>query len=196
MHIVEGDSSTGFRVGGLPPVGVKPSYTNELTQYFGTFPIAGHQEEEISIFTSFEYLDPDDPFFFTRHINKPLGAESEVLQCVFHKPEKRAKKSSFASELQGYAVKVDKESIDNPEDAASGVPHKIGGVPFLRHYHPDARKASSDLLNSGYIHFLQWSGPVGKWDCKVKGKWAFPNYRFNLYLKQTKDSYEYRALLV
>jgi hypothetical protein len=196
MRIVEGNSIAGFRIGGYRPIGVQPRITSELTLYFGTFPIRGHREEELSIFTGLKYSSPNDPLFLTKHIYRCLGAEDEVLQCVFHDPSNRGNDSRFASELQPYAVGIGDESVLDPDDPRTGAPHRIGGMPFLRYEKPSVCKISDDLLGAGYVHLLQWSYPTGNWDCSVKGLWPFANYQFHLYLKETVKGYDYKALLV
>ena len=195
MHIADDVSRAGFRVGGLPPGGVTPTFVNELTQYFGTFPITDSRDQEMSIFCSFDYLDPESANFITRNIEKPLDAGSEVIECVFHNPSMRSENSDLASELHAYSVSVGAQSIDDPENETCGVPHKIGGIAFLRNSSARARKASSDLAEAGYIHVLQFGYP-GPRDCKVKGAWPFHNYRFHLYLRESGEHYEYKALLV
>lgn len=193
MHIAEGESETGLRIGGLPPAGVQPPEVNERTLYFGSFPISGRSELELSIFTSFHYLDYKHPDFFTYHTKKPLGADSRVLQCVFHEPAARASHSDIVSELQPYRVTHERERKGKAA-AGSGVPHMIGGSPF--YYPAVGMEESKALLRSGYLHFLQWNYPTGGWDCRVKGGWPFPNLRLNLYLKPVGESYEYQGLLV
>jgi len=193
MHIAEGDSTTGFRIGGAPPVGVCPKFVNEGTQYFGTFPISGDKAEEMSIFCSLNCDDPEDPCFVTRQINQALGPE--IIECVFHHPARRAIRSGFRSELQGYPVKFGKEAMQDPADPSAGPPHQIGGIPFLEYDHPRARKASADLLQMGYLYLMRWTFP-GSGDCLVKGEWPFHNFTFHLYLKITGQGYDCRALLV
>jgi len=196
MRIAEGANDRGFRIGGLPPKGVKPKTVLESTQYFGTFPITGPQGlEEMSLFVSFEYLDVEDPLFITEHIGRALGPESGAFECVFHAPAPRAGRSGLASELQGYAVSVEKESLDVPGAEGGGVPHKIGGIAPLEYERPSTRKLADDLLREGYVHLLQWSFP-GYGDCDVQGEWAFHNYTLHLYLKPEGGSYAWRALLV
>lgn len=192
MHIAEGDSSLGARIGGLPPAGIVPESPNERTQYFGTFPISEGTTEEMSIFCAFDYLDHKNPCFFTRNIHKAIGAE--LVQCLFHPAAARAEDAPFRSELQAYRVTVGPETRD-PEDPSTGVPHKIGGLPFLEYDHPSARGVSADLLADGYLHFLQWSTP-GVGDCRVKGNWPFPNLSFHLYLKPTEGGLDHKVLLV
>jgi len=192
MRILEGDSSSGFRIGGYRPVGVQPRVTSELTRYFGTFPIRGHREEELSIFTGFKYSDPDDRLFLTKHIHRPLGAEDEVVQCVFHNPSNRGNDPRFVSELQPYAVGIGDESVLDPDDPKSGAPHIIGGVPF---FYPKFRGISNGILKAGYCHLLLWNFPTGNWDCLVKGLWPFADYAFHLYIKQTENGYDYKGLL-
>lgn len=194
MHIAEGDSSLGFRIGGLPPLGIAPEFPNERTQYFGTFPIFDGELQEMSIFCSFDYRDPKDPCFITRNIHRAIG--SEVVQCLLHPAAERSKESPFPSELEAYRVMVGQETTE-PQDLGEGVPHKIGGLPFLEYDHPSARGVSADLLGDGYLHLLQWSFPSpGAGDCRVKGSWPFANYAFHLYLKVTEGGFDHRVLLV
>lgn len=196
MQIVESSSEVGFRIGGTPPVGVKPTFRNDLTHYFGTFPITGYRYAELSIFCSFNYLDPSDPSFITRHTRRVIGSDSRVVECVFCKPAKRTRHSSIASELQGYTIRVGGERIDSLEnDLSSNAAHKIGGIPFLSHEGTAIRRMSDGLLTSGYVHLLQWSYP-GPSDCDVIGEWPFHDYIFHLYVKQTEEGYDYKTMLV
>ncbi len=83
MNIAREDRTTGFRIGGLPPEAAKPSFVSAQTHYFGTFPITGEREEELSIFYSLNYLDVNDPAIITRNINRPLGRTQESLNVFF-----------------------------------------------------------------------------------------------------------------
>jgi hypothetical protein len=192
MHIVEGDASSGFRIGGVPPAGAKPEQANERTRYFGTFPISGGRDGELSIFTSFDYTNSASAVFVTRNINRPLDGNSEVIQCVFHKPSERGGDPRLASDLNDYSVAIGPELLDNIEDEKGGVPHKVGGIPFL---YPKYRDISDHLLDEGYCHLLQWAFP-GKGDCVVRGAWPFHNYMFHLYIKDCGHNYKYKALLL
>jgi hypothetical protein len=162
---------------------------------FGTFPITDDREQEMSIFYSFEYLDFESSYFFARHLYKPLGAKSKVIECVFHKPSKRATKSKIASELHAYSLSAGKESMNEPEYAAEGVSHKIGGIAYSCEQCARARDAAANLINTGYIHVLDFGYPDSA-DCNVKGEWPFHNYHFHLYLRKSGELYEYQALLV
>ncbi len=195
MHIASGDSAAGFRIGGAPPVGVTPEHPKEWTQYFGTFPISigNGKAQEMSIFCSFNYDDPDDPCFITDHIYKALVGD--VVQCVFHSPARRAKESQFRSELDAYRVEIGKDVADDFADESGGAPHQIGGVPFFQDEHPRVRKTSADLFEMGYLYALRWSFPGGG-DCAVRGNWPFHNYSFHVYLKMTDQGFDYRAMLV
>jgi hypothetical protein len=193
MHLVEGETEIGFRVGGNPPVGVKPKHASDLTQYFGTFPITTTTDFELSVFTAFDYLSWKSPDSPTVNANIPLGSDSRVLQCVFHEPARRAKSSAMRSEIQGYTVKIDKPiTTDLRSDPNRGVPHMIGGIPY---YYPKYAGVAGEILNSGYFHLLNWNSPTGKWDCGVKGNWPFPNLRFDLYLKVNGSDLDYQVLL-
>ena len=189
MRIVGGENSAGFRIGGLPPAGVRPKKVCESTHYFGTFPVADGPGEELSIFTSINCSDVNHPFFITNNINILLDQNSGIIECIFHKPSKRAEGPDFASELCGYAVSAGAEALSDPEKPAA--PHMIGGLPF---FYPKQR-AALDELDPGYVHLLQWCCP-GFGDCSVKGRWPFHDYRFNLYLKSSKDAYDFKAILV
>jgi hypothetical protein len=191
MQIAEGDSDTGFQIGGMPPVDVKPKLVTERTQYFGTFPISGIQDGELSIFCSFDYTDINSSFLITRHIHKPVDQSVEVIQCVFHPSSRQGKDSTLASDLNGYAVNVGPEALDI-EDEKGWVPHKIGGIAFL---YPKFKGISVRLQDAGYFHLLQWVFP-GKGDCAVKGEWPFADYHFHLFAKKSKGGYDYRTLLV
>lgn len=191
MHIGEGDGNTGFRIGGLPPIGLKPKLVSDLTQYFGTFPIFGDQDEELSIFVAFDYLNRDSPSFIANNLWKPLGEDVPVIQCAFHAHSKRSEDASLASEFNGCAVNIGPESMDSVENEPGESAHRIGGTPF---FYPKYAHIAAQLLSSGYVHVLQWGYP-GKGDCSVKGEWPFANYRFHLYLRQKKEGYEYKALL-
>jgi hypothetical protein len=131
MHIAEGGDNTGFRIGGMSPVGVKPGLITKRTQYFGTFPVSGSQDGELSVFCSFDYVNSKSPLFITRNIHKPIDGDSEVIQCVFHAPSRRGEDPRLASDLNGYAINVGPESLDDNEDGKGGVPHMIGGIPFF-----------------------------------------------------------------
>jgi hypothetical protein len=192
MHIVEGGESVGFRIGGMPPINVSPKRISERTHYFGTFPISGSRDVELSIFSSFDYVSFASPVFIGRHIHKLIDWDSEAIQCVFHEPAPRGDDPRLASELTGYGINVAPEFLDDIEDERSGVPHKIGGIPFL---YPKLRGISDGLLTAGYCHLLQWAFP-GKGDCLVKGPWPFADYMFHLYLRASKSGYDYKAILV
>jgi hypothetical protein len=191
MHIVEGGENAGFRIGGMSPISVYPERMTEQTHYFGTFPFSGDRDVELSIFCSFDY-NVASPLFITKHIHKPLDRDSDVIQCVFHQPSPRGNNPKLASEFEAYGVDVGPESVDEIEDERGGVPHKIGGIPFL---YPKFRGISDSLVNEGYCHLLQWAFPGGG-DCLVKGEWPFADYMFHLYLRAFKDGYDYKALLV
>jgi len=189
MQMVKGDNRSGFRIGGLPPVGVHPAFIHKLTRYFGTFPITGSEEVEMSIFTTFEDYDHDSPFYFSVFICALYRNDSKMFQCVFHKPSPRAKKSEIKSDLEGCVIEVGRESEDD-----EGSSHMIGGVHFFEHYHPKVRETSAALLGEGFIRLLQLSFP-GPQDTGVKGLWQFGNDALHLYIKETKGRYEYAALL-
>lgn len=115
-----------------------------------------------------------------------------MIQCVFHERAPRCKDTRLVSDLNGYGVSVGPELLDDPEDNKGGVPHKIGGIPCV---YPKFKTITDSFLNTGYFHLLQWAFP-GKGDCAVKGEWPFADYLFHLFLKETKDGYDYRVLLV
>jgi len=194
MNITEGGGSEGFRIGGMPPINVEPKRITQWTHYFGTFPISvdRDREMELSIFTSFDYIDVDSSLFITKHIHKPVDGDSEVIQCVFHAPSPRDNDPKWASELQAYGVKISSEILEDSEDQSRRVPHKIGGMPFL---YPKLSVISDGLFENGYFHLLQWAFP-GKGDCLVKGAWPFHDYIFHLYLRTSGGEYECKALLV
>ena len=192
MHIAEGGESVGFRIGGLPPVNVSPKRITERTHYFGTFPISGDRDVELSIFCSFDYGSFTSPIFITRHIHKLIDEDSEVIQCVFHEPSPRGDNPRLASELRAYGINVGPEVLDDVEGERGGVPHMVGGIPFL---YPKFKGMSDDILKAGYFHLLQWAFP-GKGDCLVEGAWPFADYRFHLFLRVSTSGYDYKALLV
>lgn len=65
MHIVGGGYVTEFRIGGIAPAGIEPKKITERTQYFGTFPISGSRDVDLSIFCSFDYVNAGSRFFIT-----------------------------------------------------------------------------------------------------------------------------------
>jgi hypothetical protein len=137
------------RIGGLPPTGVHPRFSDGLQKYFGTFGFL--EDKEISIFYS---LDPHG-FAESRDMishNNQILFESPLIHTVIHDRQLMAPK---ADDIPAFGMLVEDEIDDEPPHAAGS---KIGGSPFADN-EAALGNAFQQLLSSGFVQLLQLDTP-------------------------------------
>lgn len=194
LTIIAADSDTGFRIGGNPPEGVRPSMVNDCTRYFATIPLGSASGVELSLFSSFAD-DYEDPAWLDTNMCVLHSQKSSLVQFVVHSSARRAKRSRLKAEFGSHALRVEKERPDNQKTESNRmwIHHKIGGFPFFYHERPYVIADTNELLASGYLHLLQMASP-GFDDALPEGDWPLGNYMFHVFAKETARGITFRYI--
>lgn len=151
------DTQTGLRIGGAPPDETATQYRDEVTQYFGTFPVLTHPSNEFSIFHRIDSFG-DDPIRNAIVNNNQILKPSDLIWCVVHSVSRRGATVQNAFEARGLVMGDETHDLVSNEDPYEPemIPYtesKLGGNGFAeRHQVGDAIVA---LEADGYQHLLQ-----------------------------------------
>lgn len=174
------------RIGGEPPASIDVHSYDELTQYFGTFPIPNNSVYQFSLFHRFDLNGDDESLDVILHNNQILEPSS-LIWVAIHIPS--TKSSRFAGSHRAFSPCCLKFSDEIEEEFGSTSPcteNKMGGMAYAeRHQVVDAYRSMPHL---GYTHLLQIGqdglSPAGfPWDPGYLNVWSMdpldPNtYRF------------------
>ncbi len=190
--ILESDSKTGFRIGGVAPNGIKPTILNNHTRYLMTIPL--EKGKELSLFHSFNFDDDDSIMNPSESRCCIMSSEYTGIQFVIHTEQQRGKSTEYDSELSGHSITLLEEIENDSKDTEEcyGL-NKMGGWPFLDNGFLNCRESVSELLQENFIHFMQLSFP-SYLDYPVDGNWPFYEYTFHIFLKENKDGYDIRCI--
>ena len=170
-------NATGARIGGRPPVGVRPREIGRGAQYLLTFPHGGH---EISVF-----INGGQDAFMTPLIRNQgtwFRSGNGVVEAVVHAPARRSLRSSLESELSARALVIGPErpDVDETDPSYPLNDHKLGGVPCLHQNNLAYHDEVSRLHAVGFRQWLQLSFPSVK-DDPISGSWPFAECNFHLF---------------
>jgi hypothetical protein len=149
LHYIPDDQVMGARIGGTVPRGLESEASDDLVQYFGTFPVIACPEIEFSMFHRFDIFGDDATRDVLDHNNRILSP-FELLWVVVHGPSERGDMAARPFEARG--LTIDAESPDEVvDDDGTVMPYnesKLGGVCFLERYW--LQDAVSAIETDGY----------------------------------------------
>ena len=180
LSVRGGDSTTGPRLGGRPPVGVVPK--NKGLSYLITLPWS--EELEVSLF-----VDADADFIFSSAASVPSGPPHYEL--IRHEPRPRGESGAYDSELSEHPILIGDLVDDAGELDFDGVrqpysDHKIGGRPYFLQGEPELEDAVAALLADGFGHAIQLGFP-GSPGVDVRGTWPFGDGLFHVLVREVRD---------
>lgn len=154
LRYMPNDHPTGARIGGTVPRGLESEVTDDLVQYFGTFPITAIPSLEFSVFHRFDTDGADEARDIIEHNNSILTS-SNLLWVVVHGVSERG--SALARPFEARGIQVGPESPDETvDDDGTVMPHtesKLGGACFLDRGW--LRSEVDELEKAGYQQLLQ-----------------------------------------
>lgn len=185
LNIGRGDSTSGSRVGGRPPLGISPRLV-ATARYFATIGISNDPVQEISLFFP---LNGDVVAARSGQIHR------DGIEVVVH-GESRRDLHALATPLPEHPLIVQARTsdwiTDEEGEASIRAGHKVGGRPLLLHNEAAIEKALADLDANGYRHVLQFDFPVGGDDALFDGPWPFGDGMFHLFGRCTEGLWEWQ----
>src|SRR5689334_22000638 len=96
LNVIDGPSETGARLGGRPPVDVRPAFQDAFTQYFLTLPFSIEPVRELSIFICSDFSQ----------LLETCGTlhKEGLVQVVIHEESRRGEASSLSSNLSEHPL--------------------------------------------------------------------------------------------
>ena len=151
------DASTGARIGGAAPVELLSQFRDDVTQYFGTFPLLGEDSTEFTIFHRVDSFG-DDHVRNAIANNNQILTPSELLWCVVHPMSHRSTRIRNAFEARGIIVGDETDDLVSVEDETDPqlIPYtesKLGGACYVERY--QVGDDVHELENSGFQQLLQ-----------------------------------------
>jgi hypothetical protein len=134
------------RIGGEPPASIDVHSYDELTQYFGTFPIPNNLASQFSLFHRFDLNGDDESRDVILHNNRILEPSS-LIWVAIHTPS--TKSSRFAGSHRAFSqccLQFSDEIADGFGGTYPYTENKIGGIAYAeRHQVVDAYKSMQHL---------------------------------------------------
>jgi len=174
------ESSTGARIGGKAPEGIRPKTILPTTRYFCTIPF---DLSEASVFISL-----DDAVFDPMYRRKLL--EESCPLVVIHSQKPRGLGVEWSSEMLPNKLVFDNTLVDHRSEEDVVPRHKIGGYPC---WHDTSESLTSDalkLLDTGWLHFVQFGFPSRR-DSSIKADWPFGEDMFHIFVRERLNEIEY-----
>ena len=175
LVIVDGDSHSGSRLGGLPPLGITPGHVTPLTSYFFTIRIADEPGLEVSVFLSLDFDRMADGAGI-------IHTSGELFEVVTHGRSVRTAVSALISELTPHPLQHGipcKDVIDDDDTQIVRPHHKLGGYPSIQETGEGLPAAVAQAYEHGFFQVLQIDFP-GSGDGDVDGDWPFAGGTFHL----------------
>jgi hypothetical protein len=177
MMIKRKRSIRGGRIGGEPPVGIRPKELGRGAQYLLTVPFAGH---EISVFINGDRSSLATPVI--QNQGTWFRSGNGVVEAIAHAPAPRVESSSLESELSPRALVVGPEQadVDETDPRFPLDVMKLGGTPYFHQNTMESHEEVERLAAVGFSQWLQLSLPSAA-DDPIEGSWPFAECNFHLF---------------
>ncbi|MCE9533485.1 MAG: hypothetical protein K8T89_20520 [Planctomycetes bacterium] len=177
MHMAKGISLSGARLGGRPPLNVRPRVAS---RYFATIPLTDDDETELSVFVSFSSfsdLANDGAFRLVMNDHK--------VHVIIHGRSQRDLASTFSSDIKSeHSLAISpaiSDANDDPAEPLAG--HKIGGNPLIIVKRPILMTNLAAAISQGYRLYCQFDFAVSG-DDTWQGTWPFGQGLFQVFIKE------------
>lgn len=178
LRLVDEKNSDDGYLGGLPPVGISPTYAEKRLHYFATLPFAKNPPFYISIFV----VDLES-LMLVRGVVNSLGY---VDIQVHERANRSISHSAYDSTISPCSISVLPESNDwmmDDDGSQLVLPgHKIGGRPCLIRKNSDLLFSLDSLKDKEFFQVCQIDFP-GTEDFAVSGNWPFADGIFSLFAR-------------
>ena len=177
LLIGDGDSEQGARLGGRPPLNVRP--LNKKCVYFISVPmdVAGTTYLSVFVNTSVKRFS---------EMNAKVLPSGTGVELIEHPAAPRVTQAEAVSEWSEHPlVPLDEIDDDVPLETGRVQPlssHKVGGRPYFVQAFKKLRQSVEALEQQGYRQLLQLDFP-GKRDAEVGGTWPFGDGVFHVFVK-------------